>query len=55
MSKYLNDELQYGDRVPYGMIRGEINGRLVDRAVGSEALACIISLGLWEMIAGISD
>ena len=25
-----NDELQYGHRVPYIIIRGELNGRLVD-------------------------
>jgi len=28
-----NDEVQYGDRMPYVIIRGEPNSRLVDRAV----------------------
>lgn len=29
-----NDEPQYGERIPYVIIRGEPNTRLVDRAVG---------------------
>lgn len=31
-----NDEPQYGDRIPYVIIRGEPNARLVDRAVSPE-------------------
>ena len=33
-----NDEPQYGDRIPYVIIRGEPNSRLVDRAVAPEEL-----------------
>ena len=38
MIKDSNDEPQYGDRIPYVIIRGELNGRLVDRAVAPEEL-----------------
>lgn len=31
-----NDEAQYGERVPYVIIRGAPNSRLVDRAVAPE-------------------
>jgi len=33
-----NNEVQYGDRVPYVIIRGEPHVRLVDRAVAPEEL-----------------
>ncbi|KAG2154856.1 hypothetical protein DEU56DRAFT_770809 [Suillus clintonianus] len=33
-----NDEVQYGDRIPYVIIRGEPQTRLVDRAVSPEKL-----------------
>jgi DNA polymerase zeta len=33
-----NDEPQYGDRIPYVIIRGEPNARLVDRAVSPQDL-----------------
>lgn len=33
-----NDEPQYGERVPYVIVRGEPNSRLVDRAVAPQEL-----------------
>jgi DNA polymerase elongation subunit (family B) len=33
-----NDEVQYGDRIPYVIVRGEPNTRLVDRAVAPQEL-----------------
>lgn len=33
-----NDEVQYGDRIPYVIIRGGPQARLVDRAVSPEEL-----------------
>jgi DNA polymerase elongation subunit (family B) len=33
-----NDEAQYGDRIPYVIVRGEPNSRLVDRAVAPQEL-----------------
>jgi DNA polymerase zeta len=33
-----NDEPQYGDRIPYVIIRGEAKARLVDKAVAPQDL-----------------
>jgi DNA polymerase zeta len=55
MVKDPNDEPQYGDRIPYVIIRGELNSRLVDRAVAPEELfrdRCVVSSRPWEMVQG---
>jgi DNA polymerase zeta len=33
-----NDEIQYGDRIPYVIVRGAPGARLVDRAMPPEAV-----------------
>ena len=33
-----NDEPQYGDRIPYVIVRGDPDSRLVDRAAAPEEL-----------------
>lgn len=33
-----NDEPQYGERIPYVIVRGEPNSRLVDRAIAPQDL-----------------
>lgn len=38
MTKDENDEVQYGDRIPYVIISGDPQMRLVDKAVSPEEL-----------------
>lgn len=38
MTKDENDEVQYGDRIPYVIISGDPQTRLVDKAVSPEEL-----------------
>ena len=54
----LNDKLQHGHRVPYVIIRGELNGRLVDlHGQSGQELPSLVHhlIATLEMVTNISD